>query len=248
MTDGEPMLKIFALTIFLMAISGCRVSNEPLPTNSISCTLVQEGTEIGSAIKISGVDTTLDLFHYQIRFPGTSARQYARKFDAAMAVFNIPFGAKSGNLEFFVDDEPITIKNFIVTEDSPENQVLVKWYNLSDSITRQSSVTYSFDGPISWQGELENDTLVISKEGLCGDECNFQYNLKLQLSGPGELPAFISFRHDKSDYFQEQENYIINSGLIKLQQFNSSGICSGKIYYAGDEPEELTFCVDLGNK
>lgn len=99
-----------------------------------------------------------------------------------------------------------------------------------------------------WEGKIEEQTVVLSRVSLCGDECNETHRLALKET-ERELPRFkrATFRRKASDGaspLRVTEQRSLETGTVAIQEWNTDGVVSGKV--TGDL--EFVFWYDFGTQ
>jgi len=123
-------------------------------------------------------------------------------------------------------------------------KVKVVEYN-GPRITKDDATITDLIGERTWKAETDNQTVILTRLTLCGDECNEKYRLELS-QRRGELPRFesASFRRKASDggsLLRVTERRRLKEGQVAIQNWNTSGVVSGKV--TGDL--EFTFWYDI---
>lgn len=125
--------------------------------------------------------------------------------------------------------------------------VRVAEYQGRPLLERDAVVTNPTGGRV-WEGTIEEQTVVLSRVSLCGDECNETYRLTLEET-EGKLPRFkrATFRRKASDGaspLRVTEERSLETGTVAIQEWNTDGVVSGTV--TGDL--EFVFWYDFGTQ
>ncbi len=228
-------------SIISALLFGCAKSTSP--DDSIAAEV--SGTQIGSLITVKNVDTLLKRTDYLFTYPGIDYQLFPDSLKNKRLYAHIPYGATSGEMVITEKDEQILTADITVSEECPDT-VVVSWFDLTYTLREKDAYLEGLSGPLSWEGTRSNDTLTLSISGLCGAECSFNIVLKFKKASPGNLPAFISMIRTNSDvYTGITERDTLKAALIKIQDYNWTGIVSGKVFSEYWEPRGLTFWYDF---
>ena len=208
-----------------------------------------ESGYFGSEVVFTGVQTEATESGIRVVFAGmtTTFSPVYQGHDTLIA--RVPYGAKSGTVELFVNTKKYVFENFTVLEEVPD-AVEVKHYNLARPITEEEAMLDSFDGPMPWEGATKKDTLILTNSGLCGDECNYRIDLRFVSHTAADLPVFIDLiaLQETFDYYIVRDTFRLERGIIKIQDYNPDGLVSGQVYSELWPLIPLTFWYDFGQK
>ena len=215
--------------IFLLIAVSCTQKSITEPEKQSLARLEPEQGFIGSLLKISNLDTSANRYNTRLYFPGLEHGHYADSIVDHIIYAHIPYGATSGQLKVIAGKDSVVFKNFKVLEDCPES-VVVKWYNLPDPVTESNARYWDWAGYKPWKAEIKGDTIHFFVDGFCGDECHYWLDFKLKINEKKALPEFISLRYFSQDYYSGDEEYWLEQGLIKIQDYDPNSVISGRIF------------------
>jgi hypothetical protein len=162
----------------------------------------------------------------------------------------VPFGARTGPIALYSDQLVGNTNNFTVTEYVDTTALTVERYDISPLLTpKDSSVIDIMKVRRTWKAECRGDTVHISRSYSVGEEY-YEYHFVLIDQGSAQLPRFVSaWTYTKPDY-PGSWIYTFHEGLLKVQEFNTSGIVSGRFFSKPIPATKLTngsiaFWVDL---
>jgi hypothetical protein len=112
-----------------------------------------------------------------------------------------------------------------------ENTIVVMPYN-GPRLSASDSWTYDREEGLThkWYAHFSGDSVVIERDGLCGESCAEQYQLVLLERGTA-LPRFRGCAYLKSYTYPVKRTVSdsLVSGEIKIQDWDPAGIVSGRV-------------------
>ncbi len=197
------------------------------------------------------VGTSIKLFD---NFPdGTCVIEFADVNDFVRAdsivsdtIFTtVPYSAKSGDVNLYFKNDTIKIENFIITEESPDS-VKICWSDLNYKINKEMSIYHymTLSSEFKWTVDIVEDTVKISAGFFPGDYSVY-YHLFLLNKGVNKLPKFLSgYAIEETDY-GEENYYPLDKGIIKIQDWNTEEIISGKLFSTPWQNNNYCFWYDF---
>jgi len=216
------------LTILIFTLLGCTeypgTSYPPLTVETPSqFSITPTYCLIGDVITISDTGFGTSYRNLRVGFFG-DVEVRPDSGNATTAYATVPFGAFSGYVtvtgQAYSDSLPITIY-----ETYHPFSLDARWYNLPDPITAGNVTIVPFwDDTVHWNDwkvTIQGDTVVFDVLYFTDPHAMWHYTLQFQDNGPGSLPGFIGATLTWNP---------IQAGLLKIQDWNTSGIVSGRIY------------------
>jgi hypothetical protein len=193
-----------------------------------------------------------DLFHYNNDVSGDTLFSYVPYIFSSTNKWIIKplvYGYNGiSSTEYSTQDTVV-----VITENCLSN-ICIKWSDL-DSIKEVDSYIKSiFNGNnYKWVADKNYDTLTISISIPTGEGYN-TLKLKLLDKGANTLPEFLEFNRFLFDGYSQWSN-TLSSGIIKIQDWNTSGVISGIILSELEEsvgndpdlPTRAVFWFDFSN-
>ena len=154
----------------------------------------------------------------------------------------IPFGAETGSIKIsywdgFVFHDTIGISNQLnVVQECDTLSICVLPYNVDVSITEEMSrrVDLSHDKMVDWNAEINNDTVTISRSYEHID-WGITKTLKFLHTDNQQLPRLLSYISIRVGDTGTRID-TLKTGIIKIQDWDTSGIVSGRVFGEYWEP------------
>ncbi len=159
----------------------------------------------------------------------------------------VPYSAKSGDVKLYFQNDTIKIEDFNITEESPDS-VKLCWSDLNYKIDKAMSIYHymTLASEYKWTVDIVEDTVKISAGFFPGDYSVYYY-INLLDKSENQLPKFISgFAIHKTDY-GEEFYYPLERGVIKIQDWNTKRVISGKVFSTPWNNNNYCFWYDFND-
>jgi hypothetical protein len=119
----------------------------------------------------------------------------------------------------------------LVAATSPPKKVTVAC-NRDLHIEEEAARRADWGGESTWSALAQNDTLVLSRKGSCGDECRYEEKIVLA-SLTTSCPVLVSatiMKHDAGSVAPAPHVRTATSGTLEIQDWHpAGGIVSGRL-------------------
>lgn len=245
---------LVVLPIILLSAGCVDQGSKTDPSNhnggSLDLTVQPDSGTIGTIITIHSQPEQFVKNRYSVGFTGLNDWLSSDSASHSTIFSYVPFGAQSGPVSVFFDELIGTTNDFRITQSVDTNKLTVANFDISPAITaKDSSVIDRMGFRRTWQAQLRGDTVHISRDFSTG-ETFYEYNFLLVNRGQQSLPSLHTF------WIRSQPDHpggridTIRAGILKLQNFDTSGIISGRFFCNPSTYYILNgtfaFWVDLG--
>jgi hypothetical protein len=147
-----------------------------------------------------------------------------------MIKFIVPFGAVSGPISVPVGDRIGVSPRFTVTESSDTLRFTVTRYDITPPITEKDSSVVDRMGFLrTWSADVHGDTIHLYRTYRPGDDL-CEHHFLLVHTGANQLPRlFMAWTTRTSDVPGTSVD-TIRTGILKIQDWDTSGLMSGKFF------------------
>jgi hypothetical protein len=154
-------------------------------------------------------------------------------FDNGLTYFTVPFGPRSG--QFLINQRVIT-PVLTINENYNHWGANVVWYNLDTPIPLKDTSIYEdppYLTPRFWSTAITGDTVHFSIDYFADYGIYYRkMELKFLNQGAGKLPQLITYIRDDRDDVGTHFIDTVNIGMIKIQNWDTSGFIFGKAFFS----------------
>ena len=223
---------LLSMVIFFACTEENNVVTPPGSDNNINISSLSQSTaRIGEKVIIKGRNFNSYEQLYYVKLD-TLPAAFNRTSDTTISVF-IPYGAADGQFTLnFVSpgkDPPLTSPPITITGSCTAN-LCIDW-NTTDAFVETDSWINDFNGTVKWDYEIHNDTIFISRQADCGDECSFRNTIAFMNNADNELPEFLFSVYKKLELLKPDINDTVKSGIIRIDKWNSAEAYSGSFSF-----------------
>lgn len=241
---------VFAVLTVGFVFSGCqRNSTTGVETNGEKQLQVSPASGyIGTRLTITGVPFSENGADIQLQFSNLSYRLAPDSLHKDTIFSHIPYGAVTGPLSITINGKlHYSIDPLRVLETCPDS-VVIRPYNLNVGLLKKDAWYYDeLQKPHEWQGTVSGDTVTLSRDFPFGDEGRVNQELKLRVSNASGLGCeFVAYFRTQNDYQNGTTKVdTLKKGIVKIKDFSTGGVVSGKIFYEDIEPGAVVFWYDF---
>lgn len=230
------ILSISFLIIILM--NSC--SKEEIITNSP--TIIHEQGTISFSDSLAKIADKIYLYTKNINNYNLSRAYLNNEFvlskkvsDSVYSLF-IPYNAANGNFKLYFNtpfgtDTLIYSPNFTVINDCLTGNC-IDWTTKEKIIETDSWMESFLGSTISWEYEMRSDTILIKRNGLCGDECGFYHTIIFKHFSNDRLPEFLFAVSKVKAWLEPEKNDTIRNAIIKIDEWNSNSMFTGTVTFS----------------
>jgi hypothetical protein len=167
---------------------------------------------------------------YRILFPHAYGAVYVRCYTAGILTPFVPFGTVTGPISVALERERGMTATFTVTEPSDETRLLVKHYDITPPVTEEDSSIIDWLGHhCAWSAEVRLDTVHIRRRHGTGDEI-YEDHFTFIDDNEGQLPRLLKAWRVAFPDYPETWSDTIRAGVMKIQDWDTSGVMSGRFF------------------
>lgn len=232
MMNAGQFITVFVSTFALIFLSCCEkdktaiiksIPEEPCPH---VLSVYPDSATVGTRLMISGMEFDINPAKNQILY-NSPYLFMADSGTVDMIYTTVPLEAQSGAVTVISGSDTGIVENFTFVKECEDSTVCVVHFNLNSRVTKTSSLLNAgFGITQEWSALVENDTVTVFRKVTSGIMSNSQI-FKFKNDQYTELPNLLSAKFIlEAEYPTEYE---IETGIIKIQDWNLSGIISGRV-------------------